>query len=143
MRDAIAVVLAVLLIVSGSAQAAAQHRLPKGYHWGRCLLVSKGKTLISGTCAYQIREKGGFYITGPKQVWEGIDYQNPQHSGAGEMSRDYWAVVDREDDGSWTGYGNADIRATHGDDRYGTLTKKGACFEGSELGPVKVCLWRK
>ena len=156
MRCAIAASLAVLLFVAvpQSVDSATRHRLPKGLRWGQCLLVVDGTTRISGKCAYELSEHGGFEINGPRQIYEGIDYQNPDHSGAGDQSRDYWAVVSREPDGSWTGYGNDAIRATHGGQSY-VLTRQGSCFVGAidlgetdagdtaQGGPVRICLWRK
>jgi len=156
MRRAVATCLAMLLFaaVSAHADAAGRHRLPKGYHWGRCLLVADGITRISGKCSYAFFEHGAFYIAGRHQVYEGIDYQNPGGGGAGEQSRDYWADVFKDSDGSWTGYGNDTIRATHGGQTYKSLTRHGACFVGAiDLGessdsdpvpvePVKICLWR-
>jgi hypothetical protein len=149
-RVAVAIGLATLLL--GAAPAV--HRLPKGYHWGRCLLVYDGKTRISGRCAYEIRKDGEFYIAGPRQIYEGIDFQNPQGYGAMDQSRDYWGRVYRDSDGTWTGYGNDTVDGTHGS-HWGTLTRKGAClvghvdlFDGQTrepiVGPaVKVCLWRE
>lgn len=132
----IAVALAIAFSVSPSH--AAQHRLPSGYKWGRCLLVVHGETRISGKCSYQIEQGGDFNIQGPKQVFAGIDYPDT-HSGAGEMSKDYWAVVYKDGD-SWAGYANADIRDTHGEaGDWGELRREGACYVGKD---VKVCLWR-
>jgi hypothetical protein len=115
------------------------------------LLVVDGKTRISGKCAYQFRGHGDFYIAGPRQVYEGIDYHNPGNFGAGEQSNDYWAVVYKEKDGSWIGCGNHDVRVTHGDLPWAGLTKRGACFTGhrfeeqigTDEGIVRLCLWRK
>lgn len=130
-----AVALAIAFSVSPSH--AAQHRLPSGYKWGRCLLVVQGETRISGKCSYQIEQGGDFNIQGPKQVFAGIDYPDT-HSGAGEMSKDYWAAVYKDGD-SWAGYSNSDIEATHGDERWEELRREGACYVGKD---VKVCLWR-
>jgi hypothetical protein len=115
------------------------------------LLVVDGKTRISGKCAYDMRGQGGFYITGPRQVFEGIDYRNPQGYGALDQSNDYWAVINREEHGGWSGYGNHDVRVTHGDLPWAGLSRKGACFTGHEYqdqigtdyGVVRLCLWRK
>ncbi|PBC10733.1 hypothetical protein CK230_07695 [Mesorhizobium sp. WSM3859] len=130
----IAIGLAIAFSVSPSQ--AAQHRLPSGYKWGRCLLVVHGETRISGKCSYQIEQGGDFNIQGPKQVFAGIDYPDP-HSGAGEMSKDYWAVVYKDGD-SWAGYSNADIEATHGGERWEDLRREGACYAGKD---VRICLW--
>src|ERR1700757_2620000 len=104
---ATAVLSAAMILVDASsfdaAHASSPNRLPKDYRWGRCLLVVDGKTLISGKCSYHISKGGDFQINGPRQVYEGIDYPAAQIT-AGEMSRDYWARVFKED-GAWTGYG--------------------------------------
>jgi hypothetical protein len=114
-----------------------------------------GKSLIAGKCGYQIRESGEFYIAGPRQVYEGVDFHNPEGWGFAEQSNDYWAVVSRKPDGTWTGYGNTDIRATHGGLFYRTLSKNGACYSGeTDAGttsdgevlrgePVRICLWKR
>lgn len=133
----IAAALAIAFSVSPS-HAQPQHRLPSGYKWGRCLLVVQGETRISGRCSYQIEQGGDFNIQGPHQVFAGIDYPDT-HSGAGEMSKDYWAVVYKDGD-SWAGYANGDVRDTHGEGKdWGELHREGACYVGNE---VKVCLWR-
>ncbi|CDX49658.1 exported hypothetical protein [Mesorhizobium plurifarium] len=133
----IAAALALAFSFSPS-HAQPQHRLPSGYKWGRCLLVVHGETRISGKCSYQIEKGGDFNIQGPKQVFAGIDYPDT-HSGAGEMSKDYWAVVYKDGD-SWAGYANGDIRDTHGEGGdWGELRREGACYVGKD---VKVCLWR-
>jgi hypothetical protein len=135
--------LSVALILTGApacdAAASHPHRLPKDFKWGRCLLVVDGKTRISGRCAYSISAGGDFIINGPRQVYSGIDYP-VAHIYAEEMSRDYWARVFKEQDGTWTGYGNDDIRATHGARPYETLRRQGACYVNEA---VRVCLWRK
>lgn len=128
---------AVAIAVSFSPALAQRHRLPSGYKWGRCLLVVDGQTRISGKCSYQIEKGGDFNIQGPRQVFAGIDYPDT-HSGAGEMSEDYWAAVYKDGD-IWDGYGNSDIRATHGDERWEDLHREGACYIGKD---VRVCLWR-
>jgi hypothetical protein len=120
------------------AAPAGRRRLPAGYRWGRCLLEVDGKTLISGRCAYSIEKGGDFWIAGPRQVYRGLDYPVPEIM-AGEVSRDYWAHVYKDDHG-WTGYGNTDVPSVHGDRVYEVLQRKGACFAGVQ---VHVCLWRK
>ena len=136
-RRTIAAVFSITLCCS-SLHAQPQHRLPSGYKWGRCLLVVNGQTRISGTCSYQIERGGDFNIQGPRQVFAGIDYPDT-HSGAGEMSADYWAVVYKDGD-VWSGYGNSDIRATHSEPGdWGDLRRTGACYIGKD---VRVCLWR-
>jgi hypothetical protein len=127
---------ALAIIFSFSPAHAAKHRLPSDYKSGRCLLVVDGQTRISGRCSYQIEKGGDFNIQGPKQVFAGIDYPDT-NSGAGEMSRDYWAVVYKDGD-SWAGYSNADIAATHGDERWEDLRREGACYVGKD---VRICLW--
>ena len=113
-----------------------------------------GKTLISGPCGYEIRRGGDFTINVPRQIYDGIHYPDASDCGACVQSRDYWAVVYRDDDGSWTGYGNSDIRATHGGTSYRALTRTGACYWGeTDAGqmrdgyvypePVRICLWRR
>ena len=138
-----------------------KERLPKGSKIGRCLLVVDGQTRISGPCAYYIEKGGNFHIDGPRQVYGGIDYPTPE-IGAMEMSTDYWANVFKggvlEDGeyklgkGSWTGYGNADVRYTKGDgSAWGELVRDGACYSNITKPPasdeyqqlVKVCLWKK
>ncbi|WP_136622478.1 MULTISPECIES: hypothetical protein [Mesorhizobium] len=131
----IAAALAIAFSFSPSL-AQPQHRLPSGYKWGRCLLVVSGQTRISGRCSYQIETGGDFNIQGPRQVFAGIDYPDA-HSGADEMSEDYWAVVYKEGD-VWDGYGNSDIPETHGEG-WGELRREGACYVGKD---VRVCLWR-
>src|SRR4051812_18465125 len=93
-----AMAAAVAIAISCSpALAQPKHRLPSDYKWGRCLLVVDGQTRISGKCSYQIEEGGDFNIQGPRQVFAGIDYPDT-HSGAGEMSQDYWADVYKDGD---------------------------------------------
>jgi len=130
------IVVALAMTFPLSPSHAAQHRLPSGYKWGRCLLVVQGETRISGKCSYQIEKGGDFNIQGPHQVFAGIDYPDT-HSGAGEMSKDYWAVVYKDGD-SWAGYSNAEIDETHGDERWEDLHREGACYSGKD---VRVCLW--
>ena len=115
-------------------------RLPAGHKIGRCLFVVRGQSRISGTCAYQIGKGGGFLINGPRQVYDGIDY--PRADGMAAMvSTDYWASVFHDDDGTWTGYGNEDIRSVHGEGpNFGPLRREGACLVSKD---VRVCLWKK
>jgi hypothetical protein len=148
MRIALATGLTILLLVALPPPVAARdHRLPKGSHWGRCLLVVGDRTLISGRCGYETYEAGEFSIEGPRQ---GDDEPKAQ------QSRDYWAYVYKDADGTWQGHTNADdIRATHGDVVFRSLTAEGACLVGeTDAGqtatgerlpgePVKVCLWRQ
>jgi hypothetical protein len=142
MRITVATGLTILILAMafGPAAAQSQHRLPKGYAWGRCLLVVDGKTQISGKCGYHISKGGAFEIAGARQVYEGIDYRNPSGSGAGQMSKDYWGNLFRDDDGTWTGYSNSEIDLTHGDQRWGTVKREGACYVNDR---VRVCLWAK
>lgn len=135
-QKTIAAALAIAFSFSPS-HGQPQHRLPSGYKWGRCQLVVHGQTRISGRCSYQIENGGDFNIQGPRQVFAGIDYPDT-HSGAGEMSKDYWAVVFKDGD-VWDGYGNTDIRETHGAvGDWGQLHREGACYVGKD---VRVCLW--
>lgn len=132
--------IATALVIAFSfspAHAQPRHRLPSDYKWGRCLLVVSGQTRISGKCSYQIEAGGDFNIQGPRQVFAGIDYPDT-HSGAGEMSRDYWADVYKDGD-VWAGYSNSEIDETHGDERWEALRREGACYVGKD---VRVCLWR-
>jgi len=115
-------------------------RLPAGYKIGRCLLVVNGQTRISGKCAYQIGKGGDFVINGPRQVYDGIDYPKAEIMAA-MISTDYWASVFKDDDGTWTGYGNEVIRAVHGEGpNFGPLHREGACLVSKD---VRVCLWKK
>ena len=132
-------IAAGVVLAHGSLLAHPNHRLPAGYHWGRCLLVVGGQTRISGPCAYQISKGGDFHIDGPKQIYDGIDYPKAEY-GYQQRSRDYWADVSRGEDGTWSGYGNNDIRATHGDPPWEGLRRQGACYVNKE---VRVCLWKK
>jgi hypothetical protein len=121
-------------------------RLPKGMRIGRCLLVVNGQTRISGRCAYSYEPDGGFYLTGPRQVYEGVDYPQP-NTMASMISTDWWATVFRQD-GAWAGYSNEVIRSVHGhESRWGELVRNGACYSNRN-GPevvqlVRVCLWKK
>jgi len=130
----------VIALPSAVSFAQPQRRLPAGHHWGRCLLVVRGQTRISGPCAYRIGRGGDFHIDGPRQIYDGIDYPTAEIM-AQRRSTDYWAEVFREDDGIWTGYGNEDIRAVHAErpDDFGQLHRVGACLVGAD---VRVCLWR-
>ena len=115
-------------------------RLPWGYKIGRCLLVVNGQTRISGKCAYEIYRGGEFHVEGPRQVYDGIDYPKAQGM-ADKVSTDYWADVFKDDDGSWTGYGNEDISSVHGEGpNFGPLRRDGACLVSKA---VRVCLWKK
>jgi hypothetical protein len=130
--------LTVVVAASGAAAARSRHRLPSDYHWGRCLLVVDGKTRISGACGYEIEKNGDFQINGPRQVYGGIDF--PANApGFAQMSRDYWANIFRDGD-HWTGYGNSDVRATHGDTPWGILHRRGDCYVNRQM---RACLWRR
>lgn len=115
-----------------------QARLPKGAKIGKCLLVVGGRIRISGTCAYTIAKGGAFHIGGPRQIYDGIDYPTANF-GYEQVSTDYWADVFKDDQGHWTGYGNSDVRSTHGDGDWGTLQRAGGCYASDQ---VRVCLWR-
>ena len=129
--------LASLALLASSVHAERKRPLPAGYKTGRCLLVVERGQRIAGKCFYKISKGGGFHIDGPRQVYDGIDYPKAQ-SMADQVSKDYWADVFQED-GGWSGYGNSDIAAVHGD-RPWTLHRQGACFVGDG---AKICLWRK
>ena len=127
-----------LAAATGTEAARPRHRLPPDYHWGRCLLVVDGKTRISGLCSYRFEKDGDFQINGPRQVYGGIDF--PANApGFLQMSRDYWANIFRER-GHWIGYGNSDVRATHGDYPWEELHRRGACYVNRH---VRACLWAK
>ena len=113
--------------------------MPDGYKIGRCLLIVKGQTRISGKCAYSITKGGELSIEGPRQIYDGIDY--PKAEGmAAMLSTDYWAEVFK-DEGGWTGYGNNIVSSVHGADfEQWKLRRLGACFVGPQ---VRVCVWRK
>jgi hypothetical protein len=129
--------LTAVMAASGAA-VRPRHRLPADYHWGRCLLVVDGRTRISGRCGYRIEKNGDFQINGPRQVYGGIDF--PANApGFEQMSRDYWADIFRQE-GHWIGYGNSDIRATHGDLPWDMLYHRGHCYLNRR---VRACLWRK
>jgi hypothetical protein len=129
----------VLLAIAAPSAVAKTHRLPAGYHWGRCLLIVRGQTRISGSCGYQINKGGAFQVNGPHQIYEGIDFPVAEY-GYQQQSNDYWADVWQESDGTWMGYGNSDIRGTHGDYPWEKLRREGACYVNSD---VRICLWRK
>jgi len=116
-----------------------QARLPAGYKIGRCQLIMNAQTRISGRCAYSIGKGGDFVINGPRQIYDGIDY--PKADGMAAMvSTDYWASVFKDDDGTWTGYGNEDVRSVHGEgSNFGPMHREGACLVGKD---VRVCLWK-
>jgi hypothetical protein len=127
-----------------------KERLPKGYKIGRCLLVVDGQTRISGPCAYRIEKGGNFHIDGPRQVFLDIDY--PAVTGSMGISTDYWANVNKDENGNWTGYANEDVRYIKGDgSAWYELVRNGACYSNeTKRQPsdtyqqlVKVCLWKK
>jgi len=124
-------------LIGVPCDANAVHRLPAGFHWGRCLLEIDGKKYITGRCAYEIGPGASFEFHGPHQIWAGIDYKPEDF--AGEQSNDYFASIDVEGstaDGFW----NENIRATHAQAFLGTLRRRGACWVNER---AKVCLWRK
>ena len=92
-------------------EAAVRHRLPEGQKWGRCLLIVRGKTRISGKCSYKMHKDGEFHIDGPRQVFDGIDFPHSEIM-AGQFSKDYWANVWREH-GVWSVSANATIEEVH------------------------------
>ncbi|MFM5953241.1 MAG: hypothetical protein ACKOPE_02925 [Novosphingobium sp.] len=117
-------------------------RLPHGYRIGRCLLIVRGETRISGKCAYSIAKGGAFHIDGPHSVFDGIDYPKAEIMAA-MISTDYWANVFPDKHGGWTGYGNSIIGSVHGEEGdsgdWGTLVRSGACLSNHR---VRVCLWK-
>src|SRR3954453_21950729 len=123
----LAVTAALSVVVSPPAQAVRHNLplLPTGHHGGRCRLVEKGRRRISGPCIYEIYSRGEFHIDGPRQVFDGIDYPRAEIT-AQERSTDYWANVFRDEELGWTGYGNVDVRAVHGDLQFGRLRRQGA-----------------
>jgi hypothetical protein len=129
-----------------------KERLPKGYKIGKCLLEVDGKTRISGPCSYIIYKGGEFHIDGPRQVFGGIDYPDPNGSATMTVTTDFWANVFKDEDGKWTGYGNEDARYSKGDGSiWGELLRDGACYSNNAIPKnddeyrqaVKVCLWKK
>jgi hypothetical protein len=113
-------------------------RLPREFKWGRCLLVVQGQTRISGRCAYSIDRNGDFGIEGPRQIYGGIDYPDPEY-GYQERSNDFWASIFRTD-GIWTGYGNQDKMETKGSGpEFGPLRRRGSCWVSKT---ARICLWK-
>jgi|ERR1044072_3222737 hypothetical protein len=134
----IALLLATLALMPQQRAPHFHGKLPAGTHWGRCLLVVEGKTRINGRCSYSISKGGDFHIDGPRQVFNGIDYPRTDLMPL-QYSTDYWADVFR-DGAAWDGFGNSDIRATHGDSPWGPLRREGACYIGRT---VRICLWAR
>lgn len=127
-------------------------RLPDGFKIGRCLLVVDGRTLISGPCSYTIAthsdiatQPGDFEFSGPRQVYSGIDYPEPE-TYSENISTDYFVQVDHAllDDGSigtgWEAHWNEDKGATHAQSQLGPVTRKGACYSNAR---TRICLWKK
>lgn len=105
--------------------------------WGRCLLVVDGQTRIHGGCYYQIYAGGDFHIDGPRQVFRDVDFGAESFH---DQSNDYWFNAFRYE-GGWSGYGNADIRSTHGEGpTWENLQRDGACLFNRH---VRICLWRE
>ena len=131
-------------LVEHPPQLTASRLLPY-YKIGRCLLEVQGKRLIDGKCAYIIGKDGEFEIHGPRQVYAGIDYPEPDCYCA-NISTDYFVQVDREilEGGAtgpgWTAHWNEDKRATHAQPYLGPVVQRGACFLNDE---TKICLWKK
>lgn len=86
---------------------------------GRCLLVVKGKTYISGSCKIEMDTDGSFRI-----------YE--------KRTPGYFAYVNMSDDGA-EGFWNGSRSSTHAHDPLGTLTRKGACWSNAT---AKVCAWQ-
>jgi hypothetical protein len=133
----------------------ADDRKIPGYQIGRCFLAVDDVTRIDGPCHFRIEENGGFHITGPRQVFRGVDF--PENR-AWNVSTDWWANVFKQDDG-WTGYGNTvGVEQINGQrSRWGVLEQEGACFFNERTrrdyktgdyhedyqDKVRVCLWRE
>jgi hypothetical protein len=89
-----------------------QARLPEGYKIGRCLLEVNGKRYIFGKCAYLMSKGGDFQMDGPRQIYTGIDYPEPQIY-ADQISTDHFVQVGKayENDGTtgkkWEAFGVA------------------------------------
>lgn len=135
-------------LIANPPVLSATRRLPSGWRIGRCLLEVDGTRRIDGPCAYKRDKDGGFAIEGPRQVYDGIDYPSAHFSPVLMISTDWWAEVLRDDDGSWTGYGNEDIGAVNGSgSRWGPLRHEGDCFTNAppaeENQTVRVCLWTR
>jgi hypothetical protein len=120
-------------------------RLPKGYKIGRCLLKVQGVSYVSGKCAYLISSGGDFQMDGPRQVYTGIDYPEPEIY-SNNISTDYFVQVGRalEPDDTygkqWEGHwGGEDKRATHAHSYLGILKRSGACYSNKI---AKICLWK-
>jgi len=113
---------------------------------GRCLFEVRGRRLIDGPCSYVFEDnKGGYAISGPRQVFSGIDYPEPE-CYCQEISTD-WSVrvaPDLDDKGKRTGmWGiswNGNKAATHLQDYLGEGVRKGACVVTKS---AKACLWKK
>jgi hypothetical protein len=120
-------------------------RVPSGHKIGRCLFEVNGKRLISGNCLYSIGKDGEFQIDGPRQVYTGIDYPDPE-CFCQTISTDYVVQVDRElsDDGTtgpgWIAHWNGEERATHVQQNLGSVSPRGACYVNAE---TKICLWKR
>ena len=114
-------------------------RLPSDFNWGHCLLVVAGETRISGLCAYQMTDSGGFFINGPRQIYGGIDFPKAEYQAA-ERSNDYSAGVYRDNDEGWTSYGSSSRESIRSDDpNFGPVRRRGHCFLGKD---VRICLWK-
>jgi len=119
-------------------------RLPEGYKIGRCLLEVKGRTYVSGKCAYSISKGGEFEFHGPRQVYRGVDFPNPG-GGPLDISTDHFVQIDLELNGDgtagpgWQAFWNEDKRATHAQDYLGPVTRKGACYTNPT---TRICLWK-
>lgn len=104
-----------------------------------------GKRLISGPCAYTVRRGGEFEMHGPRQVYAGVDYPEPQ-CFCMAISTDYFVQVDHEllaggsiGPGWWAHWNGKDKRATHAQAFLGTVTRHGACYSNKK---TKICLWK-
>ena len=117
-------------------------RLPEGYNIGRCLLEIKNEKYISGPCSYG-PYGDGYEINGPRQVYEGIDFPEPEVY-VESISTDHFAIVlpiQNRWYGTWNGY----IHATHAQISVGSLKgdgglmiRRGACWKNDT---AKICIW--
>ena len=120
-------------------------RLPDGFKIGRCLFEVRGRRLIDGPCSYIFEDdKGGYAMYGPRQVFSGIDYPEPE-CYCQEISTDWSASVtpDLDDNGKRTGVWGigwgGHKKATHLQDYLGDGVRKGACVITKS---AKACLWK-
>ncbi|GJE08627.1 hypothetical protein AOPFMNJM_3970 [Methylobacterium jeotgali] len=90
---------------------------------GRCLLRVEGTTYLDDVCNVSISQDGSFTI-GTAEHREGLTY---------------FAIVNRQGDGTMLGFWNERIGATHAQTPLGRLKRNGACWENAR---ASVCAWR-